>query len=461
MIPARKGNAAKPAKPAKAKTVAAARARLAKTYAAVNIGSFRISAMIMGETETGELIVLGSGHRASQGIKRGYVTDMKAATHAIRDAVERAEQNAQVPVQSVSLACAGAGLTSDVVWNEIEIGGRRVEEEDIEHLLVIAREAIQPMGREVLHATPAHYTLDGAHGVADPRGLDAERLGVHVHVTLADGAPIRNLRRAVHNAHLEVEDIVAAPLASAHACLSAEERDLGVALIEIGSDVTNVSVFAGGMLLGLRALPMGSGEITDAIASSLGIRRFQAERLKCVAGSAIASPSDHREMIPVHGPGDAWHDEQGNPGSRGPLANGADEKNRIARAELVSVITQRLSHLTRAIADALKELGFHGPGAGQVVLTGGGAELAGLAEYMQSALGMPVRLGRMPRLKGLPEAHSTPGFATLAGLCLYRAEEPVDIQSLKSRYIDVREAPGARSLWRGVGRLLRASREYF
>ncbi|MEO1490212.1 MAG: cell division protein FtsA, partial [Pseudomonadota bacterium] len=268
----------------------APRARLAKTYGAVNIGSFRISAMIMGETETGELIVLGSGHRASQGIKRGYVTDMKAATHAIRDAVERAEQNAQVPVQSVWVACAGAGLTSDVMWNEVEIGGRRIEEDDIEHLLVLARDAIQPMGREVLHASPAHYTLDGAHGVADPRGLHAERLGVHVHVTLADGAPMRNLREAVHSAHLQVEDVVAAPLASAYACLSEEERDLGVALVEIGADVTNVSVFAGGMLLGLRAVPMGSGEITDAIASSFGIRRFQAERLKCVAGSAIASP---------------------------------------------------------------------------------------------------------------------------------------------------------------------------
>jgi cell division protein FtsA len=455
MIPARSTKSMKP------RPAASARARLTKTYGAVNIGSFRISAMIMGETENGELIVMGSGHRESRGIKRGYVVDMKAATHAIRDAVERAEQNAQVPIQGVWVSCAGAGLSSEVMWNEIEIGGRRVEEEDIEHLLLLAREAIRPMGREVLHATPTHYTLDGAHGVADPRGLHAEHLGVHIHVTLADGAPIRNLKEAVHNAHLQVEDIVAAPLASAYACLTEEERDLGVALVEIGSDVTNVSVFAGGMLLGLRALPMGSGEITDAIASSFGIRRNQAERLKCIAGSAIASPSDHREMIPVHGPSDAWHDEAGNPTGGTPRARGADERNRIARAELVAVVVQRLDHLTRGIADALKELGFHGPGAGQVVLTGGGAELAGLAEYAQSALGMPVRLGRMPALKGLPEAHATPGFATLAGLCLYAAEEPVDIQSLKSRYVDVREAAGPRSVWRAVGRLWRASREYF
>jgi len=428
------------------------RARLHKVFGAVNIGSFRISAMIMGETDTGELLVLGSGHRASQGIKRGYVTDMAAATYAIRDAIERAEKNAGTSVQSVWVACAGAGLTSKVSKVEIEIGGRRIEEEDIEHLLVTARDTIQPDGRMVLHAQPAHYTLDGAHGVANPRGLHAERLGVDVHVMFADGAPVRNLTEAVQSAHLEVEGVVAAPLAAGHACLRQEERELGVALVEIGSDVTNVSVFAGGMLLGLRAVQFGSGDITDAVASAFGIRRFQAERLKCVSGSAIASPSDHREMIPVNGPG-----EDG----AGPVARGADEKNRIARAELVSVVTQHLARLTDEVGKSLKHMGFSGSAAGQVVLTGGGAELDGVAEFVQGALGMPVRIGRAPALKGLPEAHSTPGFATLAGLCLYAADDPIDIRSVGSHFQD-RMRPGATGRpGHALGRVFRALKEYF
>lgn len=439
-----------------AKSSAAGKARLIRTFGAVNIGSSRISAMIMGETEDGELIVLGSGHRMSGGVKRGYVTDPKAATHAIRDAVERAEQNAQTAVNSVWVACSGAGLESYVYPTEIEIGGRRIEEDDIEGLLTLARAGIQPDGREVLHAQPAHFTLDGAHGVVDPIGLHAERLGVHVHVTLAQGAPLRNLREAVHNAHLKVDRVVAAPLASAHACLTQEERDLGVALVEIGGDVTNVSVFAAGMMLGLRSIDMGSGLITDAIASRLGIRRSQAERLKCVAGSAIATPSDTREMIPVHGPNDGWDE-----GASIPRARGADENNQIARSDLVSVITQRLGQLTKEVGKALKEQGFSGPNAGQVVLTGGGAELAGLAEFMQGALGVPVRLGRTAPLKGLPEAHSTLGFATLAGLCLYAAEDPADIKSHYTRrqtvMSPVRSSNPLASLWR----LLRATREYF
>lgn len=437
-------------------TKPSAKPRLARVFGAVNVGSFRVSAMIMGETETGDLVVLGSGHRASAGVKRGYITDMKAATYAIRDAVERAEKNAGTSIQSVWIACAGAGLESTVSKVEIEIGGRRIEEEDVETLLIEAQGMIQPNGRTVLHAIPAHYTLDGAHGVANPRGLHAERLGVDVHVMLADGAPVRNLMEAVQNAHLEVEAVVAAPLASGYACLTEEERELGVALVEIGADVTNVSVFAAGMLLGLRAIPMGSGDITDAVASAFGIRRFQAERLKCVSGSAIASPSDHREMIPVHGPNEG---EAGEPS--GPSARGADDKNRIARAELISVITQSQSQLTTQIGKALKEMGFSGPRAGQVVLTGGGAELAGLAEFSQSALAMPVRIGRIPKLTALPEAHATPGFAGLAGLCLYAADDPVDIRAIGARYTQTRDFGSALNPFAALGRLWRALREEF
>jgi len=421
--------------------------RIAKVFGAVNVGSFRISAMIMGLSETGEMIVLGSGNRASQGIKRGYVTDMTAATYAIRDAVERAEKNAGTSIQSVWVGCSGAGLASRVAKVEIDIGGRRIEEDDIEALLVAARDSIQPDGRMVLHAQPAHYTLDGAHGVANPRGLHAERLGVDIHVMLADGAPVRNLIEAVQNAHLDVEAVVAAPIAAGHACLSPEERELGTALVEIGGEVTNVALYAGGMLLGLTAIPFGSSDVTDAVASAFGIRRFQAQRLKSRYGSAIASPSDYKDMVPVNGPGD----EGGQP------ARGADEQNRIPRAELISVITEQLSKLTDEVGKALKGMGFTGAKGGQVVVTGGGAELAGIAEFLQSALGRPVRVGKPPALRGLGEANATPGFVTLAGLCLYAADDPVDIRVLPAKHTQTTRYTGIGL----VNRVVRAMREYF
>ena len=422
--------------------------RITRVFGAVNVGSFRISAMIAGMSDTGEMIILGSGHRAAQGIKRGYVTDMAAATYAVRDAIERAERMANTSVSSVWIGASGAGLASQIAQVEVDIGGRRIEQDDIDHLLVAARDVIQPDGRMVLHAQPAHYTLDGAHGVAQPRGLHAERLGVDIHVMLADGAPVRNITEAVQNAHLDVEAVVASPIAAGHSCLSAEERELGVALVEFGAQVTNVSVYAAGMLVGLVAIPMGSGDITDAIASAFGIRRFQAERLKCVNGSAIASPADHREMIPVNGPGD----EAG-----GPAARHADDKNRVPRAELISVITAQLGRLMDEVSCALDAMGFTGTRGQQVVLTGGGAELAGLADYAQGSLGKPVRIGKPPAIKGLAEAHATPGFSTLTGLVLYAAADPVDIRSVGPSY-----QPTMR--YSGVGlanRVLRAVKDYF
>lgn len=422
--------------------------RIQRVYGAVNIGSFRISAMVMGQAEDGQMIVLGSSHRKSEGIKRGYVTDMAAATQAIRTAVEKAEANANSSVSGVWIGCAGAGLSSKISSVEIAIGGRRIDEDDIEHLLYAARDHIQPDGRMILHAQPAHYTLDGAHGVSDPTGLHAEVLGVDIHVTLAEGAPVRNLIEAVQNAHFAVEGVVASPLATAYACLTREERELGVALIEIGAQITNVSVHAGGMLLGLRSVPVGSNDITDAIASSLGIRRGQAERLKCVAGSALSTPTDHREMIAVNGPGEE---------DDALVARGADEQNRIPRAELVGIVTDRLGVMTGEIGKALKGLGFSGKTGGQVVLTGGGAELHGIVEFMQGALGQPVRIGKLAAIQGLPEAHATPGFATLAGLCLYAAEDPVDIRSVGPRYQPARRYSGMGL----VNRVMQAVREYF
>lgn len=425
-----------------------AEARITRVLGAVNLGSFRISAIIAGITEMGDLVVLGSGHRASQGIRRGYVTNIQAATYAVRDAIDRAEKMANLSVQKVWIGCSGAGLASQLAQVDTEIGGRRIEQEDIDHLLISARDVIQPDGRVVLHAQPAHYRLDGAHGVANPKGLHAERLGVDIHVMLAEGAPIRNLTEAVQCAHLAVEAVVGSPIAAAQACLSPEERDLGVALVEFGAEVTNVAVFQEGMLREMITIPMGSADITDAIASAFGIRRYQAERLKCVNGSAIASPADHREMIPVNAPGEE---------EAGPVARHADEKNRIPRAELIGVITGQLGHLMDEINKALKIMRFSSQRGQQVVFTGGGAELVGLADFAQAALGKPVRLGRVPGIQGLAETHTKPGFATLAGLALYAANDPLDIRTLgPDRHKTVRYGPMALA-----GRIARSFRQYF
>ncbi|RJF90534.1 cell division protein FtsA [Sphingomonas cavernae] len=395
---------------------------------ALDIGSWKVSALIAERSEGGELNVLATGQRESQGVKRGYIADMPSTEKAVREAVEQAERIAGTNIEDVWVSFSAGGLVSDIASVEVELGGHRIEQEDINELLAAGRSSIDPDGRMVLHAQPTLYTLDGLRGVKKPLGLHADRLGVDIHVVAADGSPVRNLDLCVRSAHLEVKSIVASPVATGMACLSDEERELGVALVELGAGVTNVSLFAGGMLVGLTSIPFGAADITDDIASAFGTRRNHAERMKCFYGSATATPRDNHDMIEV-----------------APISADDDssESARITRAQLIAVIRQRLEHLVGEIGKALNELGFTGPVGRQVVLTGGGAELKGIADYAQGALGRAVRVGRPRGLNGLPDAHSGPGFCTLAGLVQYAASNPADLRTIVPAHQMVHRVQGS------------------
>lgn len=382
---------------------------------ALDIGTSKVSALIAKPGEGGELTVLGTGQRESRGVKRGYIADMKATETAVREAVEQAERIAGFNIEDVWVSFSAGGLVSDIVKLEVDLGGHRVEQSDIDALLKAGRNAIDPGQRMVLHAQPMRYTLDGLGGVKEPKGLHADRLGVEIHVVATEGSPVRNLDLCVRSAHLETKSIVAAPVATGLACLSEEERELGVALVEIGAGITNVSVFANGVLTGLASIAMGASDITDDVASAFGTNRAQAERLKCFYGSANMSPRDNHDMIDV-APVRADEDAEG---------------TRITRAQLITTIRQRLERLVAEISKELRRLNFDDPVGRQVVLTGGGAELKGIADYAQQALGRPVRVGRARGLVALPDAHSGPGFATLAGLAMFAASNPVDLRALQ------------------------------
>ena len=339
---------------------------------------------------------------------------MESSEVAVREAVEIAERMSGVTVEDVWASFAAGGLVSDVANVEVELGGHQVEQSDINELLREGKAAIDRNGQVVLHAHPALYTIDGVEGVSHPIGLHADRLGVDIHVVAADPAPLRNIDYVIRSAHLGVRAIVASPVAAALACLTQEERELGVALVEMGAEVTNVSLHAGGMLVGLRSIPLGAKDITDDVACAFGVQRREAERMKCRFGSAMTSPRDNHEMIeaaPIGGDDNA-------------------EPLRLTHAQLITVIRQRVEEITGEIEGALKSLGFTGPVGRQVVLTGGGAELKNIADYMQGVLGRAVRVGRPKTITGLPEAHSGPAFSTLVGLAMLAGQGSGDIRDL-------------------------------
>ena len=403
-----------------------------KLVTALDIGSSKVSALIAEPGENGELKILGTGQHESRGVRRGFVSDMERTEATIREAVEQAERIAGINVDDAYVGYSASGLASTVASVEVEIGGARIEQDDIDQLLSVGKESIDPQGKMILHAMPALYTLDGLQGVKKPLGLHAGKLAVDIHVVSAEPSPIRNLDLCVRSAHLGVSAIVASPVAAGKACLSEEERELGVALVELGGGVTNVSVFAGGMLVGLKSLQTGGIDITDDIASAFGTRRVEAERMKCFYGSATTSPRDNHDMIEL-----------------APIAGGEDgtEASRITKAQLIAVIRTRLEQLTGEIATALKELGFSGPFGRQVVLTGGGSELKGIADYAQGVLGRAVRIGR-PKMPGLPEAHSGPAFTTLAGLAQFAASKELDLRQLGSAEMTVPKSDGGNIMQR-------------
>ena len=382
--------------------------------AALDIGSSKVSAIIATRDGEDRVRVLGTGQRESRGVTRGYVTDIEASEFAVREAVELAERMSGVTIDDVWASYGAGGLTSREANVEVELGGHQVEPSDIPQLLALGRKAIDQDGKVALHAHPALYTIDGAQAVRQPVGIHADRLGVDIHVIAADAPPLRNVDYIIRAAHLGVKAIVASPVAAAHACLSEEERDLGVALVELGAGVTTVSLHHGGILVGLRSIPLGAKDISDDIAATFGVNRRDAERLKCFYGSAMTSPRDNHELI------DANHSG---------TEEGA-EPVRISRAQLMTVIRHRVEELTNEIDSALKELGFGGPIGRPVVLTGGGAELKNIADYMQGVLGRTVRVGRPRGLPGLPDAHSGPAFSTLVGLACLASSRSGDIRDI-------------------------------
>ena len=401
--------------------------------AALDIGSSKVCALIATMDGDEGVRVLGTGQRESRGVKRGFVTDIEASEYAVREAVELAERMSGVTIDDVWASYGAGGLISDVANVEVELGGHQVERTDIEQLLTDGREAIDRGGKVVLHAHPALYTIDGAQEVQQPIGLHADRLGVDIHVIAADAPPLRNLDYIIRAAHLGVRAIVASPVAAALACLTEEERDLGVALVELGAGVTNVSLHYGGILVGLRSIPLGARDISDDIAATFGVNRRDAERLKCFYGSAMTSPRDNHELI------DANHSG----------AEEGAEPVRITRAQLMMVIRHRVEELTGEVDSVLKGLGFSGPIGRPVVLTGGGAELKNIADYMQGVLGRTVRVGRPKTLAGLPDAHSGPAFSKLVGLASLAASRSGDIRDI-ALGTTIRQAPAKGVLGRFI-----------
>lgn len=387
--------------------------RRAAVVAALDVGTSKVACLIarLEPQPPQEVLrrrshgvrILGFAHTAAAGMKGGGVVDLVEAEQMIRNAIEIAENDARVQLQSVVVSLSGGRLGSERFIADIALAGGAVTDFEITRVLAAASRHSVRDGRAVLHSLPIGYQLDAASGIREPRGMLGSRFGVDMHMVTAEVATVRNLMLTVERSHLHVEAMVSSPYASGLAVLADDEADLGAATIDLGAGTTTFAVFSGGRFVHADGFALGAHHVTMDLARGLNTRIADAERIKAIYGSVMSGGSDERDMITVPPVGD---DEREPP-------------QFVSRAALTRIIKPRVEEILEMVRDRLVASPFAAEPRGRVVLTGGGSQLAGIADLASRILKRPVRIGRPLGLSGLPEAAKGPAFAVTAGLLVY------------------------------------------
>jgi cell division protein FtsA len=395
------------------------------------------TAILPGRTHHVE--VLGIGHQRSRGVKSGVIVDLDGAEQSIRLAVDAAERMAGVTVESLIVNMSAGRLKSEQFSAGIKLGGHDVDETDINRVLAAGAKQSMAAERQVVHSLPVSFTLDAERGIADPRGMYGEQLGVDMHVLTADAAPLRNLELCINRAHLTVEMMVATPYASGLSALVEDEAQMGAACIDIGGGTTTIAIFNESKFVYADAIAVGGNHITMDIARGLSTRLDEAERLKVKQGSALPSASDDRDMLSVMPIGD----------EDGEIAN------QVPRAVLTRIIRARVEETLELVRDRLNQSGLGQTVGKRVVLTGGGSQLQGMAEVARRILARNVRIGRPLGVAGLPEAARGPAFAATGGLLIYPQVAGFEISA--ARHAARQKATGTGGRIARMGHWLRES----
>ncbi len=346
--------------------------------------------------------ILGIGHTEARGIKAGAVINMAEAEQAVRHAVDLAERDASVQLESVVLSMSCGRPGSEFYAVNVNVAGSSVTDGDVARALAAGCDHSVRDGRVVLHSLPIGYALDGVRGMGEPRGMLAREIGVDMHVVTADIAAARNLMLLVERCHLEVETMVASPYVAGLSTIADDDADIGAALIDLGAGTTTMAVFSSGRFTYADGFAMGGNHVTMDLARGLNARISDAERIKTFYGSVLAE-SDERDMITV------------------PAVNDDDREGPrlVSRASLVRIIKPRVEEILEMVRDRLAASPFASEPRAHVILTGGGSQLTGLPELAAQILNRPVRVGRPLGMAGLPEAAKGPAFAVASGLLVY------------------------------------------
>jgi cell division protein FtsA len=367
--------------------------------AAIDVGTTKICTIMAEVDETGIPNILGVGVVASSGLHKGMVADLKNAQESIQLSISKAEQAAGYKLESACVGITGKHISSVNNHGVVSITHARkiVHLGDLERVLKIARDIELPQGREILHIIPRSYALDGQTGINSPVGMHANRLDAETNIITASSTSVQNLVKCVRGTGVKVEDVVLEPLASAEAVLTEEEKQDGAVLLDIGGGTTDVVVFQNGSACHAFVIPVSGYQVTRDISIASGISFDMAEQIKIKYGSVIpfsASLPDKKDIV-------------------------VGEFS-ISQSDLSKIITTRMEELLRLVMIELSEIDLLNMAALNMVISGGSANIPGLAELAVGTTQLPARIGYPTRLPGVSDALSNPMHATGVGLLLWK-----------------------------------------
>jgi cell division protein FtsA len=378
-----------------------------RLVAGLDLGSAKTTAVIaevVGDLpKYPELRILGVGQSRTTGLRKGVVSDIEETTRAIRKAMSDAERMAGAQVPGLYVGIAGEHVAAMTSAGVVAISGSEITPRDVERVNEVARAQVIPQDRELLHAIPQEYTVDKNRGIRDPIGMIGTRLETDMYLVTIGASPAMNLRKAVERAGYQIHELVLEPLASSLAVLTEDEKELGVALVEMGAGTTDLAVFHEGKIRHLGTIPFGGNAVTNDIVHGLGVTQADAERLKERFGVAHEGLAPQGETIQLP-------------------STVAQGERRIPRELLAHIIHQRTDEIFDLVQRAIETAGYAGRLSGGMVLTGGAAATPGTVELAQEHFGLGARIG-MPSdgIGGLSDSVESPRFATVVGLALYGA----------------------------------------